>query len=652
MKIAYNPSDCNPLSESDVRRSNDIIFDLAGNNIYVKGVKFSGVEDLVTNNHPGWAPIIKDYKQDITNETFILTSDGNNAYWNTIPELFFDKYSISSDYDIGGYKISLSSTLNDNSNTLIPFMLGSTQENPGSPGLVPAPGKGILRYLDSSGKWSTPEDNKVLNTTTTSEIFYLTGSISNNSNTGTQVFNTNNYVDPSKGIYSNKSLVINADDDQEISGIKSFLNSPLIGSKNIIQWDNKGNYILTYDELSSWNKGIIVQNKDSSTKQLFGWEGNNTGASGAYLGIEVSSHAESQYRFTPNKMFINNKEVITEDNIDSFIEDNYVNIEGDVMTGPLSVKINNYGAVLTNSSNGGMLQLGNISNESSRQIGYITGYKESSLFSLEIKSEVLTAEGNIISGGSISTYGKDKVNNNVFGIVLGQGEITISGSTPGINFYYNGSTRPTSTITELQSGTLTINAISQIIGGSYFGEKGYYFDLNGNIKANDITVDNDLSVTGDTALGNCIISGNIDYQINTESNIDIGSVFVTKFTRNVESKIITKVSLEEFATNLTYYGIISESKQLNVTQDWMDTGISVLTIDGTYIVQIQDSSKRLYSGIMSWSNKSSSIGEEILLHRSGSYTTTIYLRTLGPSIQIAGSNNTSSTFTFKFKRIL
>jgi hypothetical protein len=126
MKIAYNPSDCNPLSESDVRRSNDIIFDLAGNNIYVKGVKFSGVEDLVTNNHPGWAPIIKDYKQDITKETFILTSDGNNAYWNTIPELFFDKYSISGDYDTGGYKISLSSTLNNNSNTLIPFMSGYT----------------------------------------------------------------------------------------------------------------------------------------------------------------------------------------------------------------------------------------------------------------------------------------------------------------------------------------------------------------------------------------------------------------------------------------------------------------------------------------------------------------------------------------------
>ena len=193
MKIAYNPIDCQPLYDS--YKNNDITFDLAGRNIFVKGVKFSGVEDLVTNNHPGWAPIIKDYKQDITNETFILTSDGNNAYWNTIPELFFDKYSISSDYDTNGYKILLSSTLNDNSNTLIPFMSGSTQENPGSPGLVPAPGKGILRYLDSSGKWSTPEDNKVLNTTTASEIFYLTGSVSNNSNTGTQVFNTNNYVD-------------------------------------------------------------------------------------------------------------------------------------------------------------------------------------------------------------------------------------------------------------------------------------------------------------------------------------------------------------------------------------------------------------------------------------------------------------------------
>lgn len=124
---------------------------------------------------------------------------------------------------------------------------------------------------------------------------------------------------------------------------------------------------------------------------------------------------------------------------------------------------------------------------------------------------------------------------------------------------------------------------------------------------------------------------------------------------------------EELSNNLT-----TITKSLNVTQAWMDTGITStnLPANGTYIVQVQvsanDSTGNMYncynSGVMSWyrDGTNDTDTDEIILHRSGhAYGKTIYLRTVMQSsgvlkLQIGASAGIGAayTYTFKFKRII
>lgn len=124
---------------------------------------------------------------------------------------------------------------------------------------------------------------------------------------------------------------------------------------------------------------------------------------------------------------------------------------------------------------------------------------------------------------------------------------------------------------------------------------------------------------------------------------------------------------EELSNNLT-----TITKSLNVTQAWMDTGITStnLPANGTYIVQVQvsanDGTGNMWhcynSGIMSWYRDGTNDTEtdEIILHRSGhAYGKTIYLRTVMQSsgvlkLQIGASSGIGKayTYTFKFKRII
>ncbi len=124
---------------------------------------------------------------------------------------------------------------------------------------------------------------------------------------------------------------------------------------------------------------------------------------------------------------------------------------------------------------------------------------------------------------------------------------------------------------------------------------------------------------------------------------------------------------EELSNNLT-----TITKSLNVTQAWMDTGITStnLPANGTYIVQVQvsanDGTGNMWhcynSGVMSWYNDSTNDTDtdEIILHRSGhAYGKTIYLRTVMQSygvlkLQIGASAGIGAayTYTFKFKRII
>lgn len=124
---------------------------------------------------------------------------------------------------------------------------------------------------------------------------------------------------------------------------------------------------------------------------------------------------------------------------------------------------------------------------------------------------------------------------------------------------------------------------------------------------------------------------------------------------------------EELSNNLT-----TITKSLNVTQAWMDTGITStnLPANGTYIVQVQvsanDGTGKMYncynSGVMSWyrDGTNDTDTDEIILHRSGhAYGKTIYLRTVMQrsgvlKLQIGASAGIGAayTYTFKFKRII
>lgn len=124
---------------------------------------------------------------------------------------------------------------------------------------------------------------------------------------------------------------------------------------------------------------------------------------------------------------------------------------------------------------------------------------------------------------------------------------------------------------------------------------------------------------------------------------------------------------EELSNNLT-----TITKSLNVTQAWMDTGITStnLPANGTYIVQVQvsanDGTGHMWycynSGVMSWyrDGTNDTDTDEIILHRSGhAYGKTIYLRTVMQSsgvlkLQIGASAGIGAayTYTFKFKRII
>lgn len=124
---------------------------------------------------------------------------------------------------------------------------------------------------------------------------------------------------------------------------------------------------------------------------------------------------------------------------------------------------------------------------------------------------------------------------------------------------------------------------------------------------------------------------------------------------------------DELSNNLT-----TITKSLNVTQAWMDTGITStnLPANGTYIVQVRvnanDGTGDMWncysSGVMSWYRDGTNDTEtdEIILHRSGhAYGKTIYLRTVMQSsgvlkLQIGASSGIGKayTYTFKFKRII
>lgn len=241
-------------------------------------------------------------------------------------------------------------------------------------------------------------------------------------------------------------------------------------------------------------------------------------------------------------------------------------------------------------------------------------------------------------------------------------------------------------LTEHQSlaNYVTLNTSQTITGTKTFGSN---IQFNGaqSIHWNNGTYQQRISITDDSTANTSVFNFQQSTNTGTSWNnilqiYDNGILHANGYYKNGSSdlyvllgggghKLVSDFMLktDELSNNLT-----TITKSLNVTQAWMDTGITStnLPANGTYIVQVQvnanDGTGTMYncysSGVMSWYKDGTNDTEtdEIILHRSGhSYGKTIYLRTVMQSsgvlkLQIGASSGIGKayTYTFKFKRII
>lgn len=241
-------------------------------------------------------------------------------------------------------------------------------------------------------------------------------------------------------------------------------------------------------------------------------------------------------------------------------------------------------------------------------------------------------------------------------------------------------------LTEHQSlaNYVTLNTSQTITGTKTFGSN-IQFNGTQSIHWNNGTYQQRISITNDSTANTSVFNFQQSTNTGTSWNnilqiYDNGILHANGYYKNGSSdsyvllgggghKLVSDFMLktDELSNNLT-----TITKSLNVTQAWMDTGITStnLPANGTYIVQVQvnanDGTGTMYhcysSGVMSWYKDGTNDTEtdEIILHRSGhAYGKTIYLRTVMQSsgvlkLQIGASSGIGKayTYTFKFKRII
>lgn len=242
-------------------------------------------------------------------------------------------------------------------------------------------------------------------------------------------------------------------------------------------------------------------------------------------------------------------------------------------------------------------------------------------------------------------------------------------------------------ITEHQSlaNYVTLNTAQTITGTKTFGSN-IQFNGTQSIHWNNGTYQQRISITDDSTANTSVFNFQQSTNTGTSWNnilqiYNNGILHANGYYKNGSSdsyvllgggghKLVSDFMLktDELSNNLT-----TITKSLNVTQAWMDTGITStnLPANGTYIVQVQvstdnDGTGNMYkcynSGVMSWyrDGTNDTDTDEIILHRSGhAYGKTIYLRTVMQSsgvlkLQIGASAGIGAayTYTFKFKRII
>lgn len=209
------------------------------------------------------------------------------------------------------------------------------------------------------------------------------------------------------------------------------------------------------------------------------------------------------------------------------------------------------------------------------------------------------------------------------------------------------------------------------IAATYDGSAAKTVNITkGNIGLGNVdnTADANKSVKYATSAGNASKVNNHTVNIDVPANAKFTDTIygVATASSNGLMSSTDKTKLDDFSR------VISIQKQIKLTTDWQDTGISGNNLEtGTYVVQVSGFNasytqiySEMYSGVMSWySGATNSLNSsEIFLHNAGhaDNNNAIYLRTMRTAgqgslkLQIAckAAATGTDTLTFKFRRLI
>lgn len=730
MKIAYNPI-TSPALVSAPNNSN-ITFDLPAANIYVKGVRFKGTDTTYSvfkkhnSNGTGGYNGLVPAPSYTTNNLRCLREDG---VWAIPAQASSTLYTQLTNEDLNNYYSEGKWYWAAGNNTVVnrptgidafELYVGRNAEGYRYQKLITAEGRVWFRYRTTSEwkswvRWYTDmnTDQKVLQSvTTTSNFRPVVLGYSNSTSVSSltqsitqQVYTTASiYVQPSTGglwaskLYSGGKLVLTEHQSlanyvtlntaQNITGAKTFSNSCLLvrGGANYITSlistntsidvalrDNKwriyhSNGTGTDRGLSIWSYGNNINN------QVLSISAYNIGSTLASPGTAVNSlYMHGLIRATST---VTGSGFIKLDSSDAYVllgggghkalstiiseyDGRFVNVTGDTMTGKLNISMN--------SSSSQALSLLNTT----------AGWTYMTMGNGTSGAGAVHLAWNTTASGAIPA--------NAYHIRPG-GSVSIAGFTSSAIYLAqrlvidsSGRCYPISTETRRAGmyGTYDSTKIGHIwsMGTNYMiSDSGVNF---GNIYG--LAYKHTNNSTGGTMAGGhqavWCANGRPKAALGESGVWADGGFYKTGSSNDYlllgggGHKLISDFMLktDELANNLT-----TITKSLNVTQAWMDTGISstALPANGTYVVQVyvkaNDGTGIMYhcylSGIMSWYKDPTNDTEtdEIILHRSGhNYGKTIYLRTVMQSsgvlkLQIGANTNIGATYTytFKFKRII
>ena len=345
---------------------------------------------------------------------------------------------------------------------------------------------------------------------------------------------------------------------------------------------------------------------------------------------------------------------------------NYVKKSGDTMTGLLTLKTSNQQGIKLGSAwmtaasdtngefvlQGGHLRFGGSAWDYNQWAGLKYDHNKKYIYLGLADSRIFTANS-AQSGGSLLT--------------------------PGISNIYVGGTTQTRVITSSDIDSYVKKSGDTMTGALNFAN-GTWNKVGDDVKIGDHNIAGSLGVigaNGQTRIDWCQYGNASKYQgiVYDGTKLATSGTFKADYFDGVakDSQALAGSTLAQIIEAAG--GVITITKNLKPTVDWLDTGIAGTALStGTYIVQVSGLSNdntpgiygEIWSGVFSWysDGTNSTNSDEILLHNAGHTDNgnELYLRTIRQErtsggvmkLQMAVKQASTSTVnvTFKFRKMI